>query len=138
MPPSRYHIPMIWYAPGLVEPGVMGRLMSQMDTGPTLLGWLGLSHTSGFFGYDIFNLEAGRERAFISTYQKLGYLKDGRLVVLDVNQPPVVLNGLTVTPGVTARPGDDGLVEEAIAWYQSASLYFRLGLLKDSADNGVP
>ncbi len=73
LPPARYHIPMIWYAPGFIEPGVMGRLMSQIDVGPSLLGWLGLGYSSRFFGYDIFRLEAGRERAFISTYQKLGY-----------------------------------------------------------------
>jgi len=48
LPPSRYHIPMIWYAPGHIAPGVMGLLMSQIDVGPTLLGWLGLSYTGRF------------------------------------------------------------------------------------------
>lgn len=137
LPPSRYHIPMIWYAPKLVPPGTMDRMMSQMDIGPTLLGWLGLGYSSRFFGYDMFTLEAGRERAFISTYQKLGYLKAGRLVTLDVKHPPKVSAGLAV--GADAPPiTDRRLTDEAIAWYQAASLYFREGSLKDVADGDEP
>ncbi|MCB2101609.1 MAG: LTA synthase family protein, partial [Rhodobacterales bacterium] len=135
LPPSRYHIPMIWYAPGLVAPGTMDRLMSQIDVAPTLLGWLGLDYTSRFFGYDMFTLEPGRERAFISTYQKLGYLRDGRLVVLDVNRPPQVSDGLAPAQPAATPAADDDLVKEAVSWYQSASLYFRDGLLQDVPDN---
>ena len=140
LPPSRYHIPMIWYAPKLVPPGTMDRMMSQMDIGPTLLGWLGLGYSSRFFGYDMFTLEAGRERAFISTYQKLGYLKAGRLVTLDVKRPPKVSAGQAT--GGDAPPVSDAadrrLIDEAIAWYQAASLYFRQGSLKDVADGDGP
>jgi len=135
LPPSRYHIPMIWYGPRLVKPAVMGRLMSQIDVGPTLLSWLGISYSSQFFGYDMFNLKAGRERAFISTYQKLGYLKGDRLVVLDVNRKPAVQNGLTAKPGLGATPTDRQLIKEAISWYQAASYYFRSGQLKDIPDS---
>ena len=133
LPTTRYHIPMIWYAPAFIKPGVMSRVMSQVDIPPTLMGWLGLKYESRFFGYDIFNLEPGRERAFISTYQKLGYLKGGRLVVLDVNKPPVILNGLPATPGSPPPAADQQLIDEAIAWYHAASFYFRSGLLKDGA-----
>lgn len=134
LPPARYHIPMIWYAPKLVPPGTMDRLMSQMDVAPTLLGWLGLDYTSRFFGYDMFTLEKGRERAFISTYQKLGYLKDDSLVVLDVNQDPVVVPGLEPKAGSPRLLSNPQLIDEAIAWYQAASLYFRNGQLKDARD----
>ncbi|MCP5366601.1 MAG: LTA synthase family protein [Hyphomicrobiales bacterium] len=132
LPPARYHIPMIWYAPKLVKPAAMDRLMSQIDVAPTLLGWLGLDYTSRFFGYDLFTLEPGRERAFISTYQKLGYLKAGRLVVLDVNKGPAVTAGLDAAAGPDR---DADLAQEAIAWYQSASRYFTAGLLKDVDDD---
>ena len=137
LPPTRYHIPMIWYAPKLIAPGTMDRLMSQMDIGPTLLGWLGLGYSSRFFGYDMFTLEPGRERAFISTYQKLGYLKAGRLVVLDVKHPPKVVAGLTADKDAATIP-DSRLIDEAIAWYQSASLYFHQGSLKDASDGDEP
>ncbi len=134
LPPSRYHIPMIWYGPGLIKPGKVNRLMSQIDVAPSLLSWLGIDYTSGLFGYDIFNLEPGRERAFISTYQKLGYLKAGRLVVLDVNRKPSVVKGLEVAADSLPPPKDAQLIKEAIAWYQSASQYFRTGQLKDPID----
>lgn len=132
LPPDRYLIPMIWYAPALIKPAIMPRLMSQIDVGPTLMGWLGLDYDSRFFGYDIFDLEPGRERAFISTYQKLGYLKAGRMVLLDVNRQPVVVpvERSMATDGAPA-PSDQQLIKEAIAWYQSASRMFRSGLLKD-------
>jgi phosphoglycerol transferase MdoB-like AlkP superfamily enzyme len=130
LPPDRYHIPMVWYAPKLVEPDVMSRLMSQMDLAPTLLGWLGIGYDSRFMGYDMATLEPGRERAFISTYQKLGYLKGDRLVVLDVNRPPVVEPGLPAQPGAPATD-DRQLIEEGIAWYQAASRLFNSGGLED-------
>jgi len=139
LPPSRYHIPMIWYAPALLEAGEMPRLMSQIDVPPTLLGWLGVPYDSRFMGYDMAVLEEGRERAFISTYQKLGYLKAGKLVELDVKRQPVVVDdaaALTET-GTAARqnvPADSDLIEEAVAWYQSASDLFRTGALQDIAD----
>ncbi len=133
LPPSRYHIPLIWYAPAHIAPSRVDRLMSQVDLAPTLLAWLGVGYDSRFFGYDLFSLEPGRERAFISTYQKLGLLKGDRLVVLDVRKPPLVtkgLGGITLPPG-QPRQSDKQLVREAIAWYQAASRAFRTNQLKD-------
>ncbi|MFX7090541.1 sulfatase-like hydrolase/transferase, partial [Acinetobacter baumannii] len=63
LPLDSYHIPMLIYSPTHIQPGVMNRLMSQIDVGPTLLGLLNFSYTSKFFGYDIFKLNPGRERA---------------------------------------------------------------------------
>ncbi|WP_193181877.1 LTA synthase family protein [Nisaea sediminum] len=137
LPLDRYHIPMIWYAPKVIEPSHMDRLMSQIDVGPSLMGWLGMSYSSRFFGYDIFALEEGRERAFISTYQKLGYLSDGRLVILDVNRPPEIAEGLPVTAGAGPSKSDDDLIADAIAWYQSASHYFRQGDLREDEKEGA-
>jgi len=130
LPVNRYKIPLLAYAPGFVEPGIMPRLMSQIDLGPTILGLLHFSYRSQFFGYDIFKLEAGRERAFISTYQSLGYIKHDSLVILK----PQRISG-TFLPNFkdgSSRPvtSDKRLVEEAIAWYQSASFQFKKGLMK--------
>jgi phosphoglycerol transferase MdoB-like AlkP superfamily enzyme len=127
---------MIWYAPKLIEPGVMARMMSQVDIGPTLMGWMGFNYQSRFFGYDMFRLEPGRERAFISTYQKLGYLKGGRLVTLDVNKAPLVTKGPAPSEPGAERQSDEKLTKEAVAWYQSASAMFSAGLLKDIEEDG--
>lgn len=128
MPIHKYHIPMLIYSPANIQPGTMDRLMSQIDIGPTVLGLLNFSYTSKFFGYDIFKLEPGRERAFIGTYQNLGYLKDKELVVLS---PQFKTESYSFSESQdrlsSPNPAD---VEEAIAWYQTASYSFKHGLLQ--------
>lgn len=130
LPVSKYHIPMLVYSPGNIAPGVMPRLMSQIDIGPTLLGRLNFSYTSKFFGYDMFTLEPGRERAFISTYQSLGYLKEKKLVILS---PQHRVESFTLSDNLEPVKAirDERLKKEAIAWYQSASYAFSHGLMKN-------
>lgn len=131
LPVRKYHIPMLAYSPKNIQPAVMDRLMSQIDIGPTLLGMMNFTYTSKFFGYDIFKLEPGRERAFISTYQSLGYLKDHKLVILDP-QKHVVAYELSDDMQPTRKINDNALVKEAIAWYQTASRSFKNGLMKQN------
>ncbi|MEJ7681012.1 MAG: LTA synthase family protein [Segetibacter sp.] len=72
LPVTGYHIPMLIFAPGIIkQPQVVDRLMAQIDISPTILGMLSFDYKSKFFGQDIFNLPAGKEKAFISTYQGL-------------------------------------------------------------------
>jgi phosphoglycerol transferase MdoB-like AlkP superfamily enzyme len=130
LPVNKYHIPLLIYSPGHVAPAKMERLMSQVDLGPTLLGLLNFSYTSKFFGYDIFKLEPGRERAFISTYQNLGYLRNDTLIVLK----PQRLSGSFVPNyqdgSVKVTPKSKSLTNEAITWYQTASYQFKHHLMQ--------
>lgn len=130
LPVNRYHIPCIIYAPQLVKPAVEKRLVSQIDLVPTILGLMNINYTSRFFGYDIFHLQPGKERAFISTYQDMGYIKEGELVILSPQRmvkmyKPDFSNGIN-----TAEPLSDRLVDEAIAWYQGASYLYKTGRYK--------
>lgn len=129
LPVEGYHIPMLIYSPAHIGSGKMERLMSQIDIGPTLLGLLNFSYESKFFGYDINKLEPGRERAFISTYQSLGYIKDDKLVILSPQQHAEVkvLSEFSNGNGVT----NEQVLMEAISWYQAASFCFSNGLMKD-------
>lgn len=129
LPVNKYHIPMLIYSPANVQPATMDRLMSQIDIGPTLLGMLNFSYASKFFGYDMFKLEPGRERAFISTYQNLGYLKDGKLTILSPQQKAetFVLSDKMEPVG---KVNDSSMVQEAVAWYQAASYSFKHNLMK--------
>lgn len=129
LPVNKYHIPMIIYSPDHIQPGVMNRIMSQIDIGPTLLGMLNFSYTSKFYGYDMFKLEPGRERAFISTYQKLGYIKDGKMVILS---PQLKVESFQLSDELepTAPLQDQQTVDEAISWYQSTSYSFKNGLMR--------
>ena len=125
LPVNRYHIPCFIYAPALVKPAIEQRLTSQIDLAPTVLGLMNLNYTSRFLGYDIYNTAAGRERAFISTYQDMGYIRDGKLVILS---PQRKIESFTIdfTSAVTSKikPGQ-ALINEAIAWYQGANYLYK-------------
>ncbi|TBO33904.1 alkaline phosphatase family protein [Aquabacterium lacunae] len=121
LPVERYHIPAMVFAPGLVAPREEGRLASQIDLAPTLLGLLKFRYHSRFMGHDLMDLEPGRERAFISTYQDLGVLRGDRLLRLDPREGAHVVKVLDghATPEPAAMDWDD--VADAISWYQSAA-----------------
>jgi phosphoglycerol transferase MdoB-like AlkP superfamily enzyme len=128
LPPERYHIPLIVYAPGHVAPGHADRLTSQIDVGPTVLGLLGFSYTATFFGQDVLRADEDHLRAFIATYQHLGYMAHSELVVLAPNRK------VEVAP----RPhGAEGAISaaratsEAVAFYESAWYAYRNGLLRE-------
>jgi phosphoglycerol transferase MdoB-like AlkP superfamily enzyme len=78
--PNAYHVPLIVYAPGIVKPGKIDNLASQIDVAPTLLGMLNADYESSFYGRDL--LRNPPQRALISNYQKLGYLTPESLVIL--------------------------------------------------------
>ncbi|TAL31687.1 MAG: LTA synthase family protein [Alphaproteobacteria bacterium] len=112
--PAKYHIPMFVYAPGIVKPGKVDWMTSQIDVTPTLLGLMGVSYESRFYGKDA--LKTHPHRAFISNYQKLGYLTEDGLVILS----PVQQSGFYDSKGVAAK-APPGRLEEAIAYYEGAS-----------------
>ena len=127
LPVNRYHIPCLIYAPELIKPAMEQRLTSQVDLAPTVLGLLNLSYKSNFLGFDIYSTPPGRERAFISTYQDMGFIKDGKLVILSPRQKvnmfiPDFKSGTAIPASIS-----DSLVNEAIAWYQGASYLFKNG-----------
>lgn len=125
IPVEQYHIPMLVLAPGHVSPGRVDHLASQMDLAPTLLELLGFSYRSRFFGRDILTLAREDERALLGTYQRLGYLKRGMLTVLSpvrrVDVYRIEPNG-DQTPLTRRAAGER--VDEAVAYYQSASAAF--------------
>jgi phosphoglycerol transferase MdoB-like AlkP superfamily enzyme len=127
LPVNRYHIPCFIYAPALISPSIEQKLTSQIDLAPTLLGLLNLNYTSRFLGYDIYTLPAGRERAFISTYQDMGYVKDGKLVILSPQQKVEMFTTNYLTGSATKISSSDSLINEAIAWYQGANFLYKNG-----------
>jgi phosphoglycerol transferase MdoB-like AlkP superfamily enzyme len=127
LPVNRYHIPCFIYAPVLVKPLLEQRLTSQIDLVPTVLGMLNLNYTSRFLGYDIFKTPPGRERAFISTYQDMGYIRAGKLVILSPQRKSEVFVPNFVS-GVAAKIApEQAIVNEAIAWYQGANYLYKTG-----------
>ncbi len=125
LPVTGYHIPALIYAPNLVPPSIMNRLMSQIDIIPTLLGIMNINYTSKFMGYNMLQLEPGRERAFISTYTKMGYIKHDTLVILEPKKTAETYKPNFTTGTATLLQPDSGLIKEAISWYQMANYFYK-------------
>jgi len=125
LPTNRYHIPCFIYAPKLIMPLNEQRLTSQIDLAPTLLGLMNVNYTSLFFGFDIFKTTKLTDRIFISTYQNLGYIKNGMLVILSPQKKISTFQPNFITGTAIQKPDTDSLTNEAIAWYQGASYLFK-------------
>ncbi|MGN6416235.1 MAG: LTA synthase family protein [Pseudobacter sp.] len=121
LPVTGYHIPMLIYAPRILQPQQVNSLTAQIDVGPTILGLLKLTYRSKFFGQDVLNTPPEKQRAFISTYQGLGYLRNGKLVI---QSPVKQIRQYTPdysTGNASVEKPTDSLVNQAIAYYQTIS-----------------
>lgn len=81
IPLDKYHIPALIYAPGFIKPQQIDTLVSQIDLMPTLFGLLHFSYNSQFYGKDIFSTDY-QSKAFVATYQNLGYWRDNIFTIL--------------------------------------------------------
>lgn len=129
LPVDRYHIPLIVYAPGHVKPAKVDRLASQIDVGPTLLGLLNFDYDTRFLGHDVLHTPPEEDRAFISNYQSLGYLKRGILTVLRPKQQ-VAAYRVDADRNSVPVEVDQALLQEAVAYYQGAAELYKSGLYR--------
>jgi hypothetical protein len=112
--------------------------MSQIDIMPTVMGLLHFSYASEFVGQNVFD-SSYRPRAFVATYQDMGYIRDSMLTVLSpVRQ--VKQYRLELQPEkhisnpfqykykeIPVKQVDTVLKNEAISYYQSAALITKSG-----------
>ncbi len=130
VPVLDYHIPCWIYSPKWVAPQLEKRMVGQIDLAPTILGLLNMQYKSKFYGYDVFQLESGRERLFMGTYQNIGYVRGDKMVVLSP-QKKVEMFKVNFNTGAEEKiPVDTSLLNEAIAYYQTASYLYKHNLYK--------
>jgi len=127
IPVDRYRIPVFIYAPGWITPQRFDRLASQIDLAPTLLSLLGVKYNSKFFGRDVLSAPPETDRAFVGNFQTLAYLKPGRMAVLQPKRVARVL-AMDAQARVQEPIEDAAMIDEAIAYYQTSSRLFRMGL----------
>jgi len=127
LPVEKYHIPLIIYAPQILRSQKIDNLASQIDIAPTIFGLLGFEYKSKLWGQDIINNPANR--AFISTYQLLGFLKDDKLVILSPKLPSKTY--ILLAEEKEEIPNFITLTEEAISFYQTAYDFYVQGKLAE-------
>ncbi|MCT4635970.1 MAG: LTA synthase family protein [Rickettsiales bacterium] len=127
LPPEKYRIPLFIYAPKIISPGVVSKVAGQIDIAPTILALLNIEYDSRFFGNDI--LSKTYQNSFISTFQKLGYIENNKLVVLS---PGKIENTYKLLDNdrIEATSPDKALINRAINYYQSAYYLYQNGMLK--------
>jgi phosphoglycerol transferase MdoB-like AlkP superfamily enzyme len=125
LPVKNYEIPLFIYAPSIIKPQVVDRMMSQIDVAPTVLGLLNLKYTSAFIGKDVMTTDAWRERAFISTYQKLGYIQDDKLLVLGPKKEADYFSFVRKDGATTVLKPQEDLLMDALAYIQGTNYIYK-------------
>ena len=134
LPVAKYHIPLIFYAPDMLKPGHYSRIASQIDVVPTLLDVLGAKGDNHFFGESLFAAEKLPARAFISNYEELGYYNNDMLTVLSPKRKVEAFKIDPISYEAEKSKVNPEQLQEAIAYYQTASRAFKQGALKEYAD----
>ena len=123
IPLDKYHIPMLVYAPEIIEPQIINKISSQIDIMPTLFSILNWSYKSKFYGNDILS-PAFEERALVGTHQKLGLYKNNTLTILSpdkkIKSYEVTKQDIFNTEYKEIKT-DLSLEDESIAYFQGAS-----------------
>lgn len=122
IPLDKYHIPALIYAPYMIKPQKVDIPVSQIDLMPTLFSLLDMSYQSKFYGKDIL-AEDYVSRAFVATYQDMGYLENNILTVLSPTRKVNQYDVLTVDNKTELKPRseiDQAVLKKAIMYYQSS------------------
>lgn len=117
---EKYHIPLFIYNPEIIKPQQVDLQCSQIDVAPTILGLLNMSYQSKFFGKNILTMQPDEQRAVMGTYQKLGYLKGNKVVLLDIQHRTEFFEYDRVKNVLAPMASDKQLLNEVVAYYQSA------------------
>ena len=141
LPMDKYRIPAMIYAPEFVAPQKFSQVTSQIDVMPTVLGLLNFKYQSKFLGQDVFSKNFV-PRAYIATYQDLGFIKDNYLTVIsptkNIKQYQLIQKPNTNTSTqfniyytenlLQDNPRKD-LVNQTISNYQSTSFWLKNKML---------
>ena len=131
IPLPSYEVPVLFYAPGIVPAGAkVSTIASSLDVPPTILGVLGLSYESKFFGRDVFHEDSTQGRALMTHNAELALMRGNRMVVLGLRGATTVygVDSTGALSTVESPSASDGkLVEDAIAYFDGADRVYRSG-----------
>jgi len=127
LPVDKYHIPLMIYAPGVIRPGAVDVLSSQIDLAPTLFALLQWSYDSEFYGRNILQFGPDEGRALIGNYESLGLFQANThtLTVLGPRQTIAAFRiGDETGSQVAVDPPEPGRID-AVTYYQRAADLYR-------------
>ncbi len=135
LPMDKYRIPGIVFSEGFIKPQQFTPLMSQIDVMPTVFGLLNFNYQSKFLGQDVLKPEF-QPKAYIATYQDLGYIQDNTLTILSpvkkVQQYNLVQKKSNLAPEFSIYYDENKvnqpnplLVNNAISTYQATSYWLK-------------
>ncbi|MCW3160576.1 LTA synthase family protein [Chryseobacterium oryctis] len=133
LPMDKYRIPAMIFSEGFIQPQKFDKLMSQIDVMPTLFGLLNFNYQSKFLGQDVFK-DYFQPKAYIATYQDLGFVKDNHLTIISplrkVKQYSLQQKESSLAPNFNiyynenpVKTPQQNLVEQTISVYQSTSYW---------------
>ncbi|MDD2734975.1 MAG: LTA synthase family protein [Desulfuromonadaceae bacterium] len=125
LPVKNYEIPLFIYAPSHIKPRVVDRMMSQIDVAPTVLSLLGMKYTSAFIGKNILTSDPWTDRAFISTYQKLGYIQGDKLLVLGPKKEADYFSFVRKDGATTVIKPQEELLLDALGYFQGTNYIYK-------------
>ncbi len=128
LPIKNYQIPLLVYAPGRIRPQKIDTLASQIDIAPTVLGLLNFSYETKFLGKDILLMKSGEGRAFISTYERLGFLRDDKMVILGPKKEIEYYRFDRVTGKTDATILPEVYLLDALGYYQGTNYLYKYKL----------
>lgn len=124
VPLQDMRIPVLIYAPKHIAPQTVTTLGAQIDLIPTLLGKLGFSYVSPFFGKDLTRMPENGGWISAAHNFSVAYGRPGHVVVLQPKNPTL---GYAFAPGLaplTPEKPDPETMKEAIALTQTAHRMF--------------
>ncbi len=129
VPVPSYRVPLLFFSPKNIAPRRVETLGSSIDVAPTLLGLLGLSYDSPFFGKDLLRVPPGKGRALMSHNFSVAYAEGGNVAVMIPRGKP---KGYKMKVGpyelVPQKGGpDEETLKKATALYQTAHRMFYAG-----------
>ncbi|MFT5389961.1 MAG: phosphoglycerol transferase MdoB-like AlkP superfamily enzyme [Gammaproteobacteria bacterium] len=124
VPLHRYRIPLLIYSPKHVVAREISTLTAQIDLTPTLLGILGMSYESPFFGVDALRVPPDRGRIVVAHNFSVALARPGHAVVIN---PDGSIAGYQFEAGqesLAPQAPDRALSEQARALTQTAHRMF--------------
>jgi phosphoglycerol transferase MdoB-like AlkP superfamily enzyme len=126
-PLHSYRIPFLVYAPRHFHSRVVDTVASQLDVAPTVLGLLGISHESAFFGRDVLAPGPADRGVPMNHNRDIAVMTGDRLNELGFGKRSSTVTADLVTNEQRPAPRDENGIRDAASLFQLAYTLYASG-----------